>query len=272
MGTQYLLTLKAVNCASGRSLASTEAQASDKNHVLDALGKVSAEIRDKLGESLSTVEKFDTPVDQATTPSLEALQAYSLGRKSQSGKGDFPTAVALYRRAVSLDPNFAMAYAALGNNYFFLAEPSLASENLQKAYELRNRVSEREKLYIEAHYYHQVTGNLEKAHQAYELWKQTYPREWLPLNAMGMIDRNLGQYEKSLEELREVIPLAPGNGLSYSPIVGAYVLLNRLEEAKATAQEAQAKKLDSPYLRIWLYALAFLQNDTAGMAQQVAGA
>ena len=135
IGTQYLLALKAVNCASGESLASTEAQASDKNHVLEALGKAASEIRTKLGESLSTVQKFDTPLEQATTPSLEALKAYSLGRKAMVDS-EWPAAVPFFQRAIRLDPNFSMAYARLGTSYRMLGEPTLASENTRKAYEL----------------------------------------------------------------------------------------------------------------------------------------
>ena len=268
VGTQYLLTLKAMNCANGQSLASTQSQANDKNHVLDALGKVSVEIRNKLGESLSTVEKFNTPVEQATTPSLEALKAYTLAQITRLQKGS-AEAIPIYKRAIELDPYFAMAYASLGSNYFYLGEGELASENLQRAYELRNRVSEREKLYIESKYYYQVTGELGKASQAFELWSQTYPRDWVPLNNLGLIYRTLGKYDKSLTKLREVIPLAPENALSYAPVVSAYICLNRLDEAKATAEHAQSKNLDSAFLREHLYALAFLQNDTASMAQQV---
>jgi Flp pilus assembly protein TadD/predicted Ser/Thr protein kinase len=270
IGTQYSLILKAVNCSSGESLASTEAQASDKNHVLDALGKAAFEIRSKLGESLSTVQKFDTPVEQATTPSLEALQAYSLGWKTFVGKGDNAAAVPLFQRAIRLDPNFAMAYASLGVDYSNLGETSLAAENTRKAYELRARVSEREKFYIESHYYHYVTGDLEKARQVYELWAQTYPRDFVPPTNLGAIYGNLGQYDKGLAESREAFRLDLGNGLSYTNLVSSYLVLNRLEEARATAEEAQVKKLDSPYLRFYLYQLAFLQNDAAGMAQQVA--
>ncbi len=271
IGTQYSLILKAVNCASGESLASSEAQASDKNHVLDALGKVASEIRAKLGESLSTVQKFDTPVEQATTPSLEALQAYSLGRKTMVGKSDFAAAVPLFQRAIHLDPNFAMAYASLGTSYSNLGEPSLAAENTRKAYELRERVSEREKFYIESHYYNYVTGDLQKARQVYELWAQTYPRDDVPPANLGVIYINLGQYDKGLAEGRETFRLSP-DGLGYANLVSTYLTLNRLEEARATAEEAQAKKLDSPVLRINLYQLAFLKNDAAGMAQQVAWA
>ena len=168
IGTQYLLTLKAINCASGKSLASTEVQANDKNHVLDALGKTASEIRNKLGESLSTVQKFDTPLEQATTPSLEALKAYSLGMKTWEGKGD-SDAVPFFTRAVELDPNFALAYLALGTNYFNLAQASLANASLNKAFELRDRVSERERDRITADYYAIAAGDEEKAIRAYEL-------------------------------------------------------------------------------------------------------
>jgi tetratricopeptide (TPR) repeat protein/class 3 adenylate cyclase len=272
IGTQYLLTLKAVNCESGESLASTEAAASDKNHVLDALGKTASEIRNKLGESLSTLQKLDTPLVQATTPSLAALQAYSLGKKTAVEKGDDAGAVPLFQRAIRLDPNFALAYLALGTSYANLGETVQAAQNTKKAYELRERVSEREKLYIESYYHWVVTGDLEKARQAYELWAQTYPRDASAPGNLGVIYFNLGQYDKALEETRQAFRLGPASGLRYSNSVIAYLFLNRLEEARATAEEAQAKKLDSPPLRLFLYQLAFLQNDAAGMAQQVAWA
>ena len=267
IGTQYLLTLKAANCTSGESLASTEAQASDKNHVLDALGKAASEIRKKLGESLNTSQKFDTPLEQATTPSLEALQAYSLGRKA-SANSAWAGCVPFMQRAAHLDPNFAMAYARLGTCYRNLGETSVGSENTQRAYELRERVSEDEKFYIESHYYQNVTGDLEKARQVNELWAQTYPRDWQPLPPLYAIYASLGQYEKSLEAARDALRLNPANGLSYSAVAYAYAGLNRFEQATATAQEAQAKKHDSPDLHFLLYQLAFFKNDAAGMAQQ----
>jgi eukaryotic-like serine/threonine-protein kinase len=269
IGTQYSLIVDAVNCSNGETLASTEAQASDKNHVLDALGKVATDIRAKLGELLSTVQKFDTPVEQATTPSLEALQAYSLGWKSQTGKGDDAAAVPLYQRAIRLDPNFAMAYASLGTSYNNLGETSLAAENIRKAYDLHDRVSEREKFYIESHYYEFVTDDLEKARQAYELWAQTYPRELVPPSNLTYIYGALGQYDKALVEAREAFRL---NEATTYNLVNCFLQLNRLEEARATAEQAQAKNLDSPPLRFLLYQLAFLQNDAAGMTQQVAWA
>ena len=272
IGSQYLLTLKALNCASGQSLASTEAETSDKNHVLEALGKASSEIRKKLGESLATVRKFDTSLEQATTPSLEALQAYTFGRQKIGPEGDFASAVPLFQRAVRLDPNFSMAYASLGMTYFNLGEQSLGAENTRKAYELRERTSEREKFYIESHYYELVTGDLEKARQVYELWAQSYPRDYVPPNNLGSMYGVLGQYEKDLIEGREALHLEPSSGLGYANLVIEYLFLNRLEEAQATALEAQAKNLDSPSLRLNLYRLAFLQNDAAAMAQQVAWA
>jgi eukaryotic-like serine/threonine-protein kinase len=267
IGTQYLLTLKAVNCVSGESLASTEATASDKNQVLDALGKTASEIRNKLGESLSAVQKFNAPIEQATTPSLEALHAFSLGW-AMKGVDDAAT-VPFFQRAIRLDPNFAMAYAALGNSYLILGETSLAEENTRKAYELLGKVSEREQYYIESHYYEIVTGDLEKARQVYELWAQTYPRDFIPSRSMGLIYAQLGQYDKALVEHLKSLRLRP-DARQYANVAGCYLGLSRLQEAQATADEAQAKELDSPDLRFFIYALAFLQNNAADMAQQAA--
>ncbi|MFY9530274.1 MAG: protein kinase, partial [Candidatus Acidiferrales bacterium] len=269
LSSQYVLGLKAVNCRTGDSLAEEQARATGKEEVLAAMDKAAANLRSKLGESLSTVQKFDTPIEQATTPSLEALQAYSLGRKTLGAKGDNAAAVPLFQRAIRLDPNFAMAYASLGTSYGNLGETSLATEYTRKAYDLRERVSEREKFYIESHYYSIVTGDLEKARRAYELWAQTYPRDWVPPDNLGGIYRILGQYDKRLAENRVTLRLDPTSGWSYAYLVYPYLNLNRLEEARATAEEAQAKQLDSPILRVGLYQLAFLQNDAAGMAQQL---
>ena len=269
IGTQYSLILKAVNCLSGESLTSTEVQASDKSHVLDALGKAASEVRNKLGESLSTVQKFDTPLAQATTPSLEALQAYSLGVKATEEKTDDAGAVLLFQRAIKLDPNFAMAYLRLGLSYGNLDESSLAGESVRKALELRGGVSEREKLAIESEYQFLVAGDLEKAQQVFEVWSQTYPRDWLARNELGNVYSELAQYEKSLSEHLEAHRLNQESGIPYVNLVLDYLNLNRIEDARATAEEAQAKHLDSPALRLHLYRLAFLHNDAAGMAQQV---
>jgi eukaryotic-like serine/threonine-protein kinase len=272
IGVPYSLILKAVNCSNGESLTSTEAQASDKSRVLDALGKAASEIRNKFGESLSTVQKLDTPLEQATTPSLEALQAYSLGLKTKLVKGDYTTSISLFQRTIKLDPNFAMAYVQLGLSYAGLGETSLAAESIRKAFELRDRVSEREKLNIESRYYHAVNGDLEKARQAYELWAQTYPRDWVPRKQLGDIYWALGQYEKTLAEFREALRLNPGNISIATDLVGVYTSLNRPEEALVAAKEAKSKNPDYPPLRLNLYFLAFLQNDAAGMEQQASWA
>ncbi len=269
IGTQYLLTLKAVNCSSGESLASTEAQASDKSHVLDSLGKAASEIRTKLGESHSTVQKFDTPLEQVTTPSLEALQAYSLGSKKDI-EGEPADAVPFFQRAIQLDPNIALAYIGLGFDYANIGEPTLAAENFKKAYDLRGRVSEREKLDIESAYYWIAIGDLEKARQANEVFKQTYLRVAWPPNDLSFIYAQIGEYQKALAEALEARRRDPTGGRFYATLVNAYLNLNRFDEAQTTAQEGQTKNLDSPELRFTLYMLAFLKNDVAEMAQQVA--
>ena len=268
LGRRYVLGLKAVNCRNGESLAEEQEQATSKEQVLTAMDKAAVKLRRRLGESLGTVQKFDTPVEQATTPSLEALQAYSLGRMTLMGKSDFAGAVPFFQRAISLDPNFAMAYSALGNAYWFLGETSLGAENVKKAYNLRKRVSDREMFYIECNQ-EWATGDLEKARRAYELWAQTYPRDFTPRRNLASIYESLGQYDNTLVESREALRLDPESAQSYDRLAEAYLSLSRLKEARATVEEAQAKKLDSPVLRLFLYELDFLDNDEAGMAQQV---
>jgi serine/threonine protein kinase/tetratricopeptide (TPR) repeat protein len=269
VGTQYLLTLKAVSCSSGESLASTEVQASDKGHVLEALGELSSEIRQRVGESLASVEKFDTPLPEATTPSLAALQAYSLGRRANQ-RGDTAAAIPLLQQAVRLDPNFAMAYSGLGRGYRNLGETALASENMQKAFELRQRVSEQERLHIESNYDEAVVGNLEKALQSAETLVQTYPMYASARNSLGATYGELGRYDRTIAEYREALRLEPESSVVYGNLARSYRNLNRFDEARATVDEAKGKNLDSPYLRLQLYALAFLQNDAAQMEEQVA--
>ena len=269
IGSQYVIGVSAINCQTGDSLAVEQVTANGKENVLKALGEASTKLREKLGESLKTVQKLDTPIEQATTPSLEALQAYSLGRKTMLGKADYTAAVPLFERSIQLDPNFAMAYANLGTAYHNLGEKMLASENTRKAYELRGHVSEWEKFYIESHYHHFVTGDLEKARQSYELWSQIYPREQVPPNNLGVVYQTLGQYDKSLTEFREALRLSPADSLNFGNLVLAYIHLNRLDDARTLANEALSKNLDSSDLRVSLYQLAFLKNDLPGMAQQV---
>jgi eukaryotic-like serine/threonine-protein kinase len=248
-------------------LAREEAEATSKENVLRALDRATAKLRAKLGESLRSVQRFDTPIQQATTPSLEAFQAYSLGREVLE-KGQHAAALPFFQRAISIDPTFAMAYASLGIGYSSLGETHIAAENTRKAYELREHVSERERFYIEAHYHEVVTRNLEKARQAYELWGQTYPRDPTPPNNLGSIYAHLGQYDVALAKFQEAFRLDPENALTNAGLTRAYAYLGRLEEAKLAAKEAQTKKLDSPYLDYYLYGIAFLQNDTNSMDQQ----
>ncbi len=270
IGTQYLLTVKAVNCASGESLASTEAQATDKNQVLDALGKTASEIRSKLGESLSTVQKFDTPLEQATTPSLEALKAFSSGFQVHTTAGD-AAAIPFYKQAIELDPKFALAYAWLGLAYNGVGELSMDVECNRKAYELRDRTSEPERYFITARFQKVVTGNLEKAEEALQLWIQAYPRAALPhVYLAGAIYPDTAQYEKAVEHGREAVRLGPNFSPSYYVPIRDYISLNRLDEAKATYEQALERKMKSSYFILALYQIAFLQNDLAGMAQQVA--
>jgi eukaryotic-like serine/threonine-protein kinase len=270
IGTQYPLTLKAVNCSNGDSLASAESRAGDKNHVLDALGKVASEIRGKLGESLASVQKYDAPAENITTPSLEALQAYSLGYQEMP-KADYAAAIPLFQRATTLDPNFAMAYAMLGTCYSNLNETERAAENTRKAYELRDRVSEREKFYIASHYEHFVTGNLVEARKIYELWAQTYPRDDFPAVNLGIIYGTLGSYDKAFAAFQESVRLNPGKPVPYANLLNTAVNLNRLDEAKVLAQEIQAHKLDIPAVHLSLYMADFLEHDTSGLKREAAG-
>jgi eukaryotic-like serine/threonine-protein kinase len=269
IGTQYLLTLKAANCLSGESLASTDAQAGDKNHVLDALGKAASEIRNKLGESLITVQKFDTSLEQATTPSLEALKAFSLGKKVLFATGS-GAAIPFFKRAIELDRNFALAYAMLGRMYGDIGESSIAADYTRKAYALRDRTSEAEKYFISAHFSIAVSGNMENAEQSCELWIEAYPRSEMPHSFLsGIIYPVFGQYEKAVEEGRKAVRLNPVNPISYSVLMVNYMALNRLDEAKAAYDQALGRKLDDAFYPPTLYEIAFLHDDVAGMAQQV---
>jgi len=268
IGTKYLLTLKAVNCVSGESLASTEAQANDKNQVLDALGKTASEIRTKLGESLSTVRAYDTSLVDATTPSLDALKAYTVGL--QKGKSNDAAAVPFFKRAIELDPEFASAYSGLAACYLNLGESGLAQQNFAKAFELRNHVSEREKLLIAARYYHHVTGELPKAIDAYQLWTQAYPRDAGARGNLGMLYGASGQYEKSIAETQQAIRLEPDSGTNYSNLLLAQAALDRFDDARNTFNLEVVKKIEDPILRVNWFGVAFVLGDTEEMGRQMA--
>jgi serine/threonine protein kinase/Flp pilus assembly protein TadD len=271
LGSQYVIGLKAVNCDTGDVLAEAQEQAAGKEAVLKALDAAAVSLRGKLGESLSSVQKYATPVEEATTPSLEALKAYSLGIKTFNTKGD-TAALPFFKRAVDLDPNFAMAYSWVATAYFDLDEIGLGAENARKAYDLREKVTERERFNIEGFYYLTATGELEKAAQTDELWQQTYPRDAMAYTDLGAISAILGNWEKALEEWREALRLEPNNGLNYYLLGLAYMSFNRLDEAEAVYKQAEERKLESQFLLQSRYWLAFLKGDAAQMAQLVSAA
>jgi eukaryotic-like serine/threonine-protein kinase len=268
LGSQYVLGLKVVNCQSGDVLVQEQATAAGKEKVLDTLGEAASKLRGELGESLATVQKFDVPLAEATTSSLEALQAYSMARTISIEKGD-PPAIPFLKRAIELDPTFPLAYASLSEKYGNLGQRSLQLEYATKAYQFRNGVSEREKFLIAVGYF-AATGEIEKQAQALELWEANYPRDaprvTLTLGGayalMGQWDKSLAKYQESVRQLPEVT--------SFTDLGLAYTSLNRLEEARSTYDEALAHKIDGGFLRGSIYLLAFLQGDAARMEQQLA--
>ncbi|MFZ0138317.1 MAG: protein kinase [Candidatus Sulfotelmatobacter sp.] len=269
LGGQYVIGINAVGCSNGDSLAEEQVEATGKPDVLKALDKAAASLRTKLGESLASVQKFDVPVE-ATTPSLEALKAYSMGITTGRTKGD-AEAIPFMKRAIELDPNFAMAYVGLAVEYANLGRASLAAENAKKAYDLRDRVSERERYRISAFYFQYVTGEVEKATEAYELWAKSYPNDPIPHGNLGFIYSALGQYDKSIVETQAQQRLE-GSIVGYGNLAGTYINLDRLQEARQTLAEAQQKNFDGFVIRGDLYSLAFLSGDAAGMERQVAWA
>jgi DNA-binding winged helix-turn-helix (wHTH) protein len=270
IGSRYNLILKALNCSNGDLLASSEAQANDKNHVLDALSKAASEMRTKLGESLSTVQKYNTPLEQATTPSLEALQAYSLGLKAE-GAGGIAEAVAFFGRATQIDQNFAMAYLKMAGDYEVLGESALGVENSQKAFALRDRVSALEKLMIEEGNAFSITGDITKARQICEFGVRTYPRSSIFQEDLAQSWNLVGQYELGLQEALKALRLVPYRGVVYRGVAHTYLYLNRPEDAEATAKEAHAKRVEANLTDV-LYLIAFYQQDGSEMTQQAAHA
>ena len=260
IGSTYNLVLNALNCASGETLATASSQATDKNQVLGALGKVAEEIRGKLGESLTSIQKYNTPIAEATTSSLEALKAFSLGMQARANKGE-DSAAPFFKQAIALDPNFAMAYAVLGQVESNLGERNVGSEYTKKAYDLRDRASELEKFYIESHYHENVTGDSEQAIQVYLLWAQTYPQDSIPHNNLAVSYALLGQWQKALPEALEAHRLAPDESISYMVVGATYLGLGRFDEAKAILNDALSRKLDVPNFHRVLYLIAFAQND-----------
>ena len=267
LGKQYVIGLNAVNCRSGDTLAQEQVTAESKEKVVDTLGDAAAKLRGELGESLATVKKFDVPLSQATTSSLEALKAFSLGVRAGMQKSTTQS-IAYYQRAVELDPNFAAAYRGLANSYASLAELGRASEYQGKAFENRAHSSEREKLAIAADYYRFVTGELDKSAQTYQEWIENYPRDDAAYSALGITYASLGQYDKAEEAHRQNLRLAPEVGAPYMNLGNCLLALQRFDEARQIAKTALARNFDDYILRNELYAAAFIAQDSQGMAEQ----
>jgi eukaryotic-like serine/threonine-protein kinase len=268
-GTQYVLGLRAKDCQSGKVLAEEQVQAARKEDVLHALDQIAGKFRTQVGESLASVEKYDTPLVEATTSSLEALKAFSLGVNKVSA-GANTESLPFFSRAVELDPNFAAAYGAMSAVYFIQREPGLAAENIRKAYDLRDKVSERERLGIEAQYYWRGTGELEKAISSIDLYQQTYPRDSSPHNALGNLYVRLGNDERAEQEYREALRLNPNGPPHYQNLGAILVSLNRLDEAEAVYKLSDERHLPYQGRPKSLYLLAFLKGDQARMAQLAA--
>jgi tetratricopeptide (TPR) repeat protein len=271
LGSHYVITLTAVNAQTGDALAREQIEAESKEKVLKALDRAASSLRRKLGESLGMVQKFAMPLEKATTSSLEALKAFSLGQAEHQKLAD-DKAMPHLKRAVELDPNFAMAYATLGVALSNAGEPNQASDYLKKAFELKERASEREKLYISAHYYEMVTRQIDKAIEVYESWKATYPRDTVPRDNVALRYSAIGQYEKALTNASEAMRLDAKDRFAYQNVAAAYEKLDRYDEAKAIAEQASAQNVDSAGTHSVLYDIAFIRGDAAGMQREVAWA
>lgn len=264
LGSQFVIGLRAVNCNTGDVLADAQVQAAGKEGVLKALDHAAFSLRSKLGESLISVQKYDTPLEETTTPSVDALKAYSLGVRMYYAKGQ-TAALPFYKRAVDLDPNFAIAYARMAITYANLSEDWRSDENCRKAYELREKVSERERFFIEA--YCGYFEDVEREVQTLELWQQTYPKDDYPYRQLAFIYEHLGNWEKASEEAREALRLEPNNGVNYVYLSDAYLALSRLDEAEAVFKQAEERKLENEMLLQNRYWVAFLKGDSAQMTQ-----
>jgi eukaryotic-like serine/threonine-protein kinase len=270
LGSQYVLGLRAEDCRTGDVLAEEQVQAARKEDVLNALGQIASKFRTRVGESLTTVKKHDTPLAEATTPSLEALKAYSAGWKAVFSTGS-AAAVPFFSRAIEIDPNFASAYAAVGRMYGDIGESALSAKNTSKAYELRDRGSDQEKFFITLSYDLQVTGNLEKGQQTCALWVQAYPRALIPHGLLsGDIYMAMGKREESVEEGKTAVSIDPDFSIGYVNLAASYMALERLDEAENTLQRASDRKLEIPDFFVLRYVIAFLKGDKVGMEREAA--
>ena len=270
LGNTYILGLEAVDCQTGETMAAQQAMAPNKEQVMATLGKAASGLRRELGESLASLQKFDVPLEQATTSSLDALKAYTQAQRAKE-KGDDAAARVLFSRAIELDPNFALAYAALGVNYSNLNEATRANDFYKKAFALRDRATDRERLYIEGSYYSNVTGETDRAIQIYQQWIQSYPQDPVPRARLASKYGVLGKYEQAVNELLATVKLEPDNAGDYGLLIEFYLAQNLREDARRTEQEAIAHHLGGYVLRGARYYLAFLNNDEAGMRAQLLG-
>jgi DNA-binding winged helix-turn-helix (wHTH) protein/tetratricopeptide (TPR) repeat protein len=268
LGTHYVIGLNALNCATGDVLGSEQVEADSREHVLKVLGESATQMRKKLGESLSSIQRFDAPIEQVTTPSLEALHAYSLGMKNKSANRE-GASIPFFKRAIELDPNFASAYARLAISYSNLWQVTLSGESYRKAFELRDRVSERERLHVTVAYDPSLKADLEKREQAWELWAQSYPRD--PLARLGLTDfyMKTGQWEKALGVGQQALELDPNYGSNYFNLASTYLALGRLDAANDVGRQAMTKSDSSAAIHLILYWIAFLRQDTEGMERQI---
>jgi serine/threonine protein kinase/Tfp pilus assembly protein PilF len=267
LGSHYVITLEAVNARTGEAIAREQAEAESKEKVLGGLGAAATRLREKLGESLGSIRKYDTPIEKVTTSSLDALKAYSLGNE-QRGRGNPIEAASLYRRAVELDPNFALAYAVLSVVYANAGEAELARENAEKAFALRDRVSERERFYISEKFYSYVTGEREKALEVLETWKQTYPRDIVPHVNIGVHYSFVGRYDKALEESREAVAIDPTSDSARANVIDTLIGLGRYDEAADATEQLFGRTPDSPALHLFHMKLALIRGDSDAVARE----
>ena len=271
IGSQYALVLKAADCSTGELLVSADARAEDKNHVLDAVSKLASEMRGKLGESLSSVRRYDTPLAAATTPSLAALRSYTQGIQAQNTQFDYKESISWFLKAIELDPNFAMAYWSAGEAYGDLGETDAAKQYIRKAFELRDPVSQREKWLIEGVYYYHVLGDILKARRSFELLANLYPDSQYAHGSVADIGEMLGDYNLGLNEYLAAVRIPPQSSVFYRDAVNSYLALDRVDDALAEVKRAHAAGLDANLSAI-RYSIDFYRGDNAGMAQEVAGA
>ncbi len=269
IGSRYDLILRAVDCSSGALLGSAEAQSPDKNRVLDAVSKLASDMRRKLGESLSSLRQYNTPLVSATTPSMAALQCYTQGVQSEARDFDYKASLSWFQKAMELDPHFAMAYWALGDAYGAIGESNTAKLYAQKAFELRQPVGQREKWLIEGGYYYYVVGDLTAARRSFELMAKVYPDSQYAHNSVADVAETLGEYDTGLAEYQQALHLPPRSSFLYRDVSNTYLVMDRVDDASAEVQSAHAAGLDANLAAI-VYSIAFYRDDHSEMARQVA--